>query len=137
MALPGPAVALVSWPGLAFASAISSLIDFASTAGCTTTMYGVATASVTGVKSRNGWYGSFGVVLGCIAKVDEIKISVWPSGAARAVSSVASMPAAPARLSTTNCWPHASVSLLLMMRATTSLVPPGVKPTSMRTGRVG
>src|SRR3972149_2749581 len=99
MALPGPAVAQFSFPGLDLASAINSLMVLASSEGCATRIYGEATASDTGVKSRSGSYGSLGVVLGCIVNVDEMKINVWPSGAARARSSVANMPAAPARLS--------------------------------------
>ncbi len=42
--------------------------------------------------------------------------------------------AAPGRLSTTTAWPSASLSFWLMVRATTSVAPPGVNPTTMRTG---
>src|SRR6266540_2540374 len=46
-------------------------------------------------------------------------------------------PPAPARFSTTMLWPRYSASLLCMTRATVSVPPPGAKPTTMVTGRVG
>src|SRR5688500_16159410 len=45
--------------------------------------------------------------------------------------------AAPGRFSTTNCWPRYSESFGASSRAMMSVPPPGVKPTSMRTGLVG
>src|SRR5262249_34750552 len=63
--------------------------------------------------------------------------SVWPSGAALAVCSVAMLPPAPARFSTTTGWPQRSPSFWATRRAMMSVPPPGVKPTSMRTGLAG
>src|SRR5688572_31684028 len=62
---------------------------------------------------------------------------VCPSGADFAARSVPTMPAAPARLSTTTCWPRYSESLGLIVRATMSVPPPGGKATMMRTGLEG
>jgi len=44
----------LSSPGLAFATAISSVTEVAGTAGCTTSMLGATVANVTGEKSRTG-----------------------------------------------------------------------------------
>src|SRR5690242_6927495 len=46
-------------------------------------------------------------------------------------------PAAPPRLSTTNCWPRASESFCENWRAEMSLPPPGANGTMTRTGLVG
>src|ERR1019366_10188413 len=51
--------------------------------------------------------------------------------------SVAMVPPAPARLSTTSCWPQISLSLAATIRAVTSTPPPGAKPTSNRPGLFG
>ena len=50
-----PPVAWLSLPGLALACAISSLIDFAGTASCTSTTSGIEVISATGSKSRCEW----------------------------------------------------------------------------------
>ena len=42
-------------------------------------------------------------------------------------------PAAPARFSTTNCWPHRSLRCCASMRAMTSMPPPAATDTTMRT----
>src|SRR4051812_46923731 len=47
------------------------------------------------------------------------------------------LPPAPGRLSITNCWPRASDSFCPTRRASTSVVPPGAKGTSNRTGLAG
>ena len=47
------------------------------------------------------------------------------------------MPVAPGRFSITTGWPRFSPSRGAMMRATTSVPPPGGKPTTMRTGFAG
>ena len=44
---------------------------------------------------------------------------------------------APGLFSITNGWPNRSESHCPMMRATGSDAPPGTKPTTQRTGRVG
>jgi hypothetical protein len=63
--------------------------------------------------------------------------SVYPSGAARTISIVPTMPPAPPLLSTMtgcpSCFPNGSA----MMRATTSVEPPGANGTIILTGRVG
>src|SRR2546426_10053869 len=59
---------------------------------------------------------------------------VVPSGALRATSSAAILPPAPGRFSITTCWPQESASFWPRARARISLGPPGVKPTTKRTG---
>jgi hypothetical protein len=46
-------------------------------------------------------------------------------------------PAAPARFSTTNCWPNRSLSFCASIRAITSTPPPAATGTTMRTSRSG
>src|SRR2546421_5519416 len=46
-------------------------------------------------------------------------------------------PAAPGRLSTITCWPHASESFCAAARASRSVVPPAGNGTTRRTGLVG
>src|SRR5712691_8571957 len=62
---------------------------------------------------------------------------VWPSGAAWATKSVAILPPAPALFSTSTCCPMTSPTFFARMRATVSVPPPGWKPTTMVTGRLG
>src|SRR5712692_9903689 len=47
------------------------------------------------------------------------------------------LPPAPARFSTTTCWPRFSASVFATMRATVSVPPPGSKPTTVVTGLPG
>src|SRR5207247_5763757 len=47
------------------------------------------------------------------------------------------VPPAPARFSTTTCWPRSSASAGAMMRAVVSVPPPGSKPTTVVTGFAG
>src|SRR5688500_8125645 len=70
------------------------------------------------------------VVVGAIS-------SVWPSGGVLAAISAPILPPAPGRLSTTACWPHASVSFWPTMRESRSAAPPGGKGTMIRMGRTG
>src|SRR3954471_1915716 len=51
--------------------------------------------------------------------------------------SVAAMPAAPGRLSTTTCWPSPAASCVETSRASRSLPPPGANGTMRRSGLVG
>src|SRR5881396_3702862 len=62
---------------------------------------------------------------------------VAPSGALFATSSAAMLPPAPGRFSITTCWPRDSASFWPRARARMSLGPPGVKPTTKRTGFSG
>src|SRR6266513_6507024 len=47
------------------------------------------------------------------------------------------LPPAPARFSTTTCWPMFSLIVLATIRATVSVPPPGSKPTTIVTGLLG
>src|SRR5438046_746275 len=47
------------------------------------------------------------------------------------------LPPAPARFSTTTCWPRSSASAGAMMRAVVSVPPPGSKPTTVVIGFAG
>src|SRR2546422_10437593 len=47
------------------------------------------------------------------------------------------LPPAPARFSTSTCWPRFSPSVLATIRATVSVPPPGSKPTTIVTGLLG
>src|SRR6478609_2648130 len=51
--------------------------------------------------------------------------------------SAPTLPPAPARLSTMNCWPNALDSSGAIARARMSVVPPAANGTTMRTGLVG
>src|SRR5712664_1838318 len=62
---------------------------------------------------------------------------VWPSGALFATSSAARLPPAPGWFSITTCWPKRSASFWPSARARMSLGPPGVNPTTKRTGFSG
>src|SRR5262245_21008902 len=62
---------------------------------------------------------------------------VAPSGAALAMASAPILPLAPARLSTTTCWPSRPESLCAMMRATMSVLLPAGNGTIRRIGRSG
>ena len=63
--------------------------------------------------------------------------SVCPSGADLATSSAPISPEAPARLSTTTCWPHSSVRRVPSRRAMTSGPEPMVVAVIMRMGLAG
>src|SRR6266436_6004535 len=62
---------------------------------------------------------------------------VCPSGALFATSSAAILPPAPGRFSITTCCAQSSASFWPRARARMSLGPPGVKPTTKRTGFSG
>src|SRR5882672_6541718 len=66
-----------------------------------------------------------------------MRSSMWPSGFARATASVPMMPPAPPWLSTTTDLPRRSESWKAIMRPTTSLLPPGGKGMTRRSGLVG
>src|SRR4051794_20784464 len=62
---------------------------------------------------------------------------VCPSAGALATAAAAVIPPAPGRFSTTNGLPKESVSFWATARVTISPRPPGPKPTTILTGRVG
>ena len=62
---------------------------------------------------------------------------VWPSGVACAVRLMPMVMPAPARWSTTTCWPQASVYFWPSMRTITSEPPPGAVGMMTRMGFVG
>ena len=64
-------------------------------------------------------------------------ISVYPSGGDWRVMSIAMMPEAPPRLSTTTETPNASLSFCATGRVVTSWPPPGAELTITRTGLLG
>ena len=62
---------------------------------------------------------------------------VSPSAALRRTATVAMLPPAPGRFSTTTGWPSTGVRAFASARARTSVAAPGGKATTMRTGRSG
>src|SRR5712691_13425728 len=66
-----------------------------------------------------------------------LKSSVYPSGADLATYSFAILVPAPGRFSTIACWPRSSESLDASSRALMSTPPPGLNPTTSRSGRLG
>ena len=73
-----------------------------------------------------------------MAKVAKLpKNRVWPSGAARAAISAATVPPAPSRLSTTTLWPSRSASLPAISRAAMSSTLPGPPGTTQVMVRLG
>src|SRR5439155_13591811 len=115
---------------------MKSATDFTGTDGCTTSISGAEATSVTGARSFTGSYGSL-YRLGFEVKVSGTISTTWPSGALFATISVATMPEAPGRFSTTTGWPKLSDSFWAMSRPTMSVEPPGAKPSIRRTVRVG
>ena len=67
----------------------------------------------------------------------EATTSVCPSGALRATCSVAILPAAPTRFSTTAGCGKAAESACAISRPVVSVEPPAAKPTTRRMGRLG
>src|SRR6186997_1178293 len=137
MLLPSPTGTL-SWPGLAFASAISSVTLFTGTLGCVVSRYGENVMVVTGVRSRMISNGSLVYRLGLIDRLPiSISTSVWPSGAERTTISTPILPLAPGRESTITGWPHDSVNFAPTRRPRMSEVLPGGFGDTMRIGLAG
>jgi hypothetical protein len=89
-------------PGFAFATAISSFALFAPNAGWTSSRYGADMTSDRCVKSRSGWYGTFGITIGLNTSTLVLhRRIVWPSGFAFDTISAPAMPPPPGRLSIT------------------------------------
>src|SRR6185503_12347084 len=128
----------VSFPGRAFACAVSSDTDATGSEGCTTSRLESRVSIVTGAKSRTGSYGSFAYRFGLTEKLAlAANNSVYPSGAALAASSAAMLPPAPARLSITICCPNRSVSFCATGRMMRSDAPPGGNGMISRIGLAG
>src|SRR5882672_11248314 len=107
--------------------------SFAVTASTT----GPVPSIATGAKAAAGSYGSL-YMEAPNAYATEIRSSVWPSGVDRAAASVPMIPPAPLPwLSATTCLPRRSESWKAIMRPTTSLLPPGGKGMTRRSGLVG
>src|SRR6267154_5875317 len=66
-----------------------------------------------------------------------IRPMVWPSAGAWAIALVPTMPPAPVLFSTNTGWLMVLVISVAMMRASTSVVPPGGNDEMMRIGFVG
>src|SRR5256885_10795619 len=66
-----------------------------------------------------------------------IRPMVWPSAGAWAIALVPTMPPAPGLFSTNTGWLMVLVISVAMMRASTSVVPPGGNDEMMRIGLVG
>ena len=92
---------------------------------------------VTAAKSRSVSYDILRPMPGLIAWLLDVISSVYPSAAAPATISLAMTPSAPARLSGITGWPSPSLKGCMIMRASTSVPPPGAKPMTSRTGFAG
>ncbi len=135
--LPIPEEPQENSPGFALICATSSRTLPAVTVGATASTLGTTTMSAIGAMSRIGSKPSF-IMCGAIAWAELVATrSVWPSGAARAVTSAAIVFPAPGRFSTTNTWPKAAWNLSASMRAMMSVPPPGEAPTMIFTGLDG
>src|SRR5688572_30774504 len=88
-------------------------------------------------KSRTASNGSFAIIAAAVEWPAVARSSVWPSGAAFATRSEPITPPAPGLFSTTTGWPRSGESCCATTRATVSELPPGGKPTTMRTARSG
>ena len=69
--------------------------------------------------------------------LDEIIVSVYPSGGDFAAISTPIVPFAPGRLSTITGWPQACVNFCAIARAVRSVPPPATKGTIKRMGLEG
>src|SRR2546430_785397 len=132
--LPTPTEAKRYSPGLAFRSARSSSMLRAGTPVFTTTTLGTTTTRPTGWMSFCASKPSL-IRCGAIAcPVLVATMRVWPSGAALAVKSAASVFDAPGRFSTTNGCLKRSANLSASRREMMSMPPPGEAPAMIFTG---
>ena len=100
------------------------------------TISGAFASSATASSSAAGlkpvpWTGPIAVI------EDVVTSSVCPSGALCATAATPTALPAPGRFSTTKGWPKRACSRSASGRAMASFDPPGVKGTTMRTGRAG
>ena len=136
--LPAPAMPQFSAPGLALARAISSATLRTGTDGWTTSRHALRAIERDRGEVAHHVEGQVAVERGVGGvRAMEATTRVWPSGALRATCSVATLPAAPVRFSTTTGWPSPAVIPWATTRAVVSVLPPGAKPTTKRTGRSG
>src|SRR5438874_7036953 len=136
-AVPVPGDANEYLPGFARTSARNSFRFFAGSDGCTDNTFGMRHSSDIAVKSLAESYGSFVSIPGCTACALLIRPMVWPSAGAWAIAFVPTMPPAPVLYSTNTGWVIVLVISVAMMRASTSVVPPGGDGEMMRIGLVG
>src|SRR5438552_10651888 len=135
--LPAPEDAKLKLSGLAFICATSSRTSRALTEGPTISTLGTTMTSATGVRSLSASKLSLSRCGAIACPVLVATSSVCPSGGDLAVKSAAMVFDAPGRLSTTNGCLSDSPSLSASVRATMSVPPPAVAPTSRCTALVG
>ena len=109
---------------------------FTGNPGCVIRMQGCCVIGTTGSNALRTSNGTRRVAP-TIFSVSVPANSVYPSGAARALISVATMVPPPVRLSTTTVCPQRSVSICATVRLIMSRPPPGTDETMMRIGRSG
>src|SRR5262249_23310450 len=124
-------------PGLALAWAMNSGTVMAGTDGGTAMTFASRLMAAIGAVSRMKLKLSLSDRQALMALGEAARSSVKPSGAERTVASAATLVPAPGRFSTTNGWLRRSDSHCATRRARMSDALPALKPTRMRTGRVG
>src|SRR5712672_7317 len=109
----------------------------AGTLAFTKIMFGCDAGIATAMKSRSASYPGSGYRLTFTTIADEVMSTVYPSDADFAAAAAPILPPAPARFSTTNCWPRVSLSFAPTILAMISTGPPGANGTMTRTGLFG
>src|ERR1700730_8680082 len=135
--VPMPGDAMLILRGLALAWAMNSATVMAGTDRLTSMTLGERTRPATGAMSLRKLYGSDSYRVALMALEVGTSRNMYPSGAALIPDWGAILPPAPPRFSMTTCWPRRSDSHWAMIRATTSVAPPGGNGTIQCTGRVG
>ena len=102
-----------------------------------TNICGNEATNETGKKSFSVSKANFGKIAGLIVWEDSVNNTVYPSAADFATMSEPIDPPAPPRLSIIICWPKAWPIGSCMMRAITSVPPPGGYGTTNLIGLVG
>ena len=123
--VPIPADAKLSFPGFAFAYAISSPTLFTGSPGFAASTSGEEPTMETARRSLITSYGTASCRTGLMTIAGSIRTSVYPSGADFAVASTPMMPPAPGRLSATTGWPSCSDKRWPSVRPMKSTTPPG------------
>ena len=91
----------------------------------------------TGARSFSGSNESFWYSAGLMTSAGPMSNNTWPSGGALITASMAMLPPAPGRFSSTNGWPNDGVTLSVIVRVMPSATPPAPRPMMMRTGFCG